>query len=66
MLIASNIESARTKRPQFEAFVCLLAAQRNHHLGERQKQAKYGQRHHELLRGEFVPPNRFTVPMLSF
>jgi hypothetical protein len=65
-LIASNIESAQTKRPQFEAFVSLLAAQRDHHLAERQKQANYSQRHHENLRGEFVSPNRFTVPMLAF
>jgi hypothetical protein len=48
----------------FEAFLCLLPTQRDHHLSERQKQAYYSQRHHETLRGETVSPNQFTLLML--
>ena len=49
-----------------EAFLCLLAAQRDHHLGERQEQANYSQRHQENLLGETVSPNQFTLLMLFF
>jgi hypothetical protein len=49
-----------------ETFLGLLAAERDHHLGERQKQANYSQRHHETLRGETASPNQFTLPMLFF
>ena len=36
----------------------LFAAQRNHHLGERQKQADYSQSHHENLRGGCASPDQ--------
>ncbi len=39
--------------------IWLLAAQRDYHLGERQKQADYRQSHHENLRGECASPDQF-------